>query len=155
MSRKVTILVRLPMLAVAWCVVASACGSEAIVGPQIVGTDWRLDSIITSDSTIDARVIATPPLVRFTPDARDGYDGRIGGTAGCNALGGLYSQTGSQLTIGELGLTRMLCDDEVSMAIEHAFAPALSAANEYTVEGETLVIATSLGQTLVFTSEGT
>lgn len=38
-----------------------------------------------------------------------GGDGRVSGHAGCNRFFGSYEEGGGRLTIGQLGMTRMMC----------------------------------------------
>lgn len=53
---------------------------------------------------------------------------QVSGFSGCNRFFGAYSQKGNQLKFGELGATKMLCDDKKNN-LESAFFKVLQKAN--------------------------
>jgi heat shock protein HslJ/chitodextrinase len=85
------------------------------------------------------------------------FDGAtVSGSSGCNSYSGPYSSTraagpSNSISVGELTSTQMACEEAV-MAQEQAYLAALSAAQAYTIEGNTLTIAHA-GGALVFQGE--
>lgn len=53
-----------------------------------------------------------------------GSDGRVSGHAGCNRFMGSYNENGGGLSIGPLGMTRMMCPP-ADMERERAFSQIL------------------------------
>jgi heat shock protein HslJ len=79
-----------------------------------------------------------------------GKDGTVGGSGGCNSLGGTYKVDGSQITFSDITSTLMACDD-VRMAQESAVTQVLSGTATYEIDGNTLTL-TNNDMVLVFTS---
>lgn len=74
-----------------------------------------------------------PAYLRFVPDS-----GRVEGFGSCNRIGGLYTHSSDQLTIGPLMSTRMACADNAISAQEQAFMSALSDTRRYVISNDTL-----------------
>lgn len=103
------------------------------------------------------KLIAYGPLEAMTPAVSDaeanlifGDDGTVGGSSGCNSLGGEYQVEGNVITFSELTSTLMACDD-ARTAQESAFTQVLNGEAEFEIEDETLAI-TNDGMALVFSS---
>ncbi len=125
----------LTALALASALVAAACASSAPEAP-LSGTRWQAQTIE------GAPVAYRTPTIEFAAD-------RISGTGGCNRYFGTYQITGAQISVGDVGATEMACEPVV-MAQEAAFHTALGDARSYRREGETLILASSSGDVLVF-----
>jgi PKD repeat protein len=116
----------------------SASGQLSIQGGQggLEGTTWVLPG-----SLPDTQITAL-------------FDGAtVSGSSGCNSYSGPYSSTraagpSNSISVGELTITQMACEEAV-MAQEQAYLAALSAAQSYTVQGNSLTIAHA-GGALVF-----
>ncbi|HEX8901642.1 META domain-containing protein [Vitreimonas sp.] len=122
-------------LALASALVAAACASTA-PEPPLSGTRWVAQSIE------GAPVAYRTPTIEFAAD-------RISGTGGCNRFFGGYTISGDRISFGGVGATEMACEPVV-MAQEAAFHTALSSAQTYRREGETLILSSSAGEALVF-----
>ncbi len=122
-------------LALASALVAAACASTA-PEPALSGTRWVAQSIE------GAPVAYRTPTIEFAAD-------RISGTGGCNRFFGGYTISGDRISFGGVGATEMACEPVV-MAQEAAFHTALSSAQTYRREGETLILSSSAGEALVF-----
>lgn len=122
-------------LALASALVAAACASTA-PEPPLSGTRWVAQSIE------GAPVAYRTPTIEFAAD-------RISGTGGCNRFFGGYTISGDRISFGGVGTTEMACEPVV-MAQEAAFHTALSSAQTYRREGETLILSSSAGEALVF-----
>lgn len=94
----------------------------------IAGISWRPRLIgaepVSDDSGIHVRIEA---------------DGSIKGHGGCNAFFGSMEKTGSNVTIGPLGTTRMACDAGV-MDRELAFLQALERTHRYDIAAGRLTL---------------
>ena len=66
-------------------------------------------------------------------------DGRVFGDAGCNRFTGAYTTKGSEITIGPLATTLMLCEENV-MNAEATFLVRLQAAVGYQAKPRTLKV---------------
>lgn len=63
-------------------------------------------------------------------------DGQIAGNAACNQYFSDYTQDGSSLTFGMIGMTKMMCSDAGLMETESAFAQALESVQRFEEKGE-------------------
>jgi heat shock protein HslJ len=119
--------------------VVSACTPQA---PSLVGT-WKLTAYGPSG-------VLTPAV----PDAEAiltfNDDGIVGGSGGCNSLGGKYEVNGSQITFSEITSTLMACEDP-RMAQEAFVTQVLTGAAEFEIENNTLTL-TNNDMVLVFTA---
>ena len=122
-------------LALASALVAAACASSAPDAP-LSGTRWMAQSIE------GAPVAYRTPTIEFAGD-------RISGTGGCNRFFGGYAVSGEAISFTGVGATEMACEPVV-MAQEAAFHTALGDARRFRREGESLILASSSGDVLVF-----
>lgn len=120
-------------------VILSACAARA---STLTGT-WKL--------------IAYGPAESMTPAVSDadatltfGDDGIVGGSSGCNSMGGEYQVQENEITFNEMTSTLMACEEPL-MAQESVFTQVLNGAAEYEIEDNTLAI-TNNGMVLVFSS---
>jgi heat shock protein HslJ len=118
---------------------SSSASQQISIQTTLVGATWVLTG--------------TLPDTRLTAEF-DG--GTISGSSGCNTYSGTYASTRAagptnNITVGEMITTQMACEEAV-MNQEQAYLAALSVAQTYTIEGNTLTIAHA-GGTLVFQGE--
>jgi len=78
------------------------------------------------------------------------FDGRVGGSDGCNIYGADYTIIGEKLTIGPMVSTLKACEPEIMKQADE-FTSALSSAQNFKVAGDTLEIGYD-GGTLAFRS---
>lgn len=79
-----------------------------------------------------------------------GADGQITGSASCNRYSGTYSVSSNSLTISPLGIGMTMCaSPEGIMEQEAAIVNALQSAATFRIEGSTLNIFNSAGQTAI------
>ena len=131
-------------------VTSAACGrtgdltSDRTDAPTaLVGPTWRLASL-------DGR--AALPGSRVT--AVFAEDGRVAGSAGCNAYTGRANPSAGRLEVGPLASTRMFCDVDGVMTQEAAYLGLLEKATAYRIAGARLELGPATGAaTLVFTME--
>lgn len=101
--------------------------------------EWALVALFGQPAPLGAE--DRPATLAFEPDS-----GRVSGFAGCNRIFGGYALTGSSLSFGPLGMTRMACDK--GMDLEHRYATALDSVRSYRVTGDTLELLGEDGATL-------
>jgi heat shock protein HslJ len=99
---------------------------------------WILGAVYGQPLPIGVEVTAI-----FTP-GEDGQDNALNGGAGCNGYFGSYTIEGQNLTIGPLGITQMMCDEQV-MEVESAFLAGLENAQSYQTVLKQLTITTASG----------
>jgi heat shock protein HslJ len=118
---------------------SSSASQQISIQTTLVGATWVLTG--------------TLPDTRITAQF-DG--GTISGSSGCNTYSGTYASTRAagptnNITVGELITTQMACEEAV-MNQEQAYLAALSLAQSYTIQGNTLTIQYA-GGTLVYQGE--
>lgn len=104
--------------------------------PDLAGQDYRV-SAIGGQALTGAR----PVTINF------GKDGRVGGFGGCNSYGGTFTQTGGELTFGDIISTMMACLDVPAGAQEGALYGAL--------EGTARIAPAADGKVLLTAENGT
>ncbi len=126
------------LLALAWALPAGQARAEG-TDDGLAGSEWQLVAI--NDTPAAEGVVSTLTF---------GYDGRAGGSGGCNGYGGDYTAAGDRLTFGMLVSTLMACDGP-AMTQESAFLDALGRTASYAIdEAGQLVLTLSDGGTLRF-----
>ena len=92
-----------PQLLIVTATLALACaGSGEVGGAAIDAGRWTLTSY-----DVEGRATPVPKQVRA--DARF-EDGRVAGSAGCNAYQASYTRTGTKLTVGPIAATNRFCE---------------------------------------------
>lgn len=135
------------LLALAAC---SPAGSGSDVEPEVdsvtalEGSSWVLNEFGPEEGPT-AVLPDTAITLTFT-------DGGINGSAGCNSYFGEFTQSGSSLTFGAIGSTKMACPDPL-MQQENEYLAALDTVSRFTLEGDQLTLEYEDGR-LIFT-EGT
>ena len=117
----------------------SACASGSN-SPSIVGT-WKLTAYGPAGSP-------TPAVADVDATLKFDADGKVGGSGGCNSLGGDYTVEGEQITFGPIISTMMACADPI-MAQEGTVTQVMNESASYAIEGNTLTISRD-GNILVF-----
>jgi heat shock protein HslJ len=113
----------------------------------LVGTNWTLGSFHTADAV--SSVIAGTTITAVFDE-----DGRVTGSAGCNRYFALYNVTGTSMSIGAAGSTKMYCTGAGIMQQESTYLASLSRAAAFTISGDRLSLADAKGTTLLsFTRE--
>ena len=113
----------------------------------LVGTNWTLDSFSTGDAV--SSVITGSALTAVFSG-----DGRVSGSAGCNNYFGLYTVTGSTLSISSVGSTKMNCPGRGIMLQEGTYLASLGRTASSTISGNRLYLKDADGVTLLsFTKE--
>jgi len=118
----------------------AACTSAG--STSLVGT-WRLVSYGPKDAP-------SPAVSDANASLTFGKDSSVGGSGGCNSLGGSYEVDGEQINFSEITMTLMACDD-TRMAQEGVVTQVLTGTAQYEIEGNKLTL-TNDDQVLVFTS---
>jgi heat shock protein HslJ len=104
----------------------------------LVGTNWTLASFHTADAV--SSVIADTTIT-----AVFGADGSVSGSAGCNRYFAQYNSTGTSLSIGPAGSTKMACGTPGVMQQESTYLSLLGQVKTYTIKGERLTLADAKG----------
>jgi heat shock protein HslJ len=110
---------------------ATQSGAEAIEG-----VEWTLVSLGGEKAAADREVSA------------EFAGGRVSGLASVNRYFASYSVSGSQISVSEIGATKM-AGPEPLMEQEQSFLSALATASSFSRSGDTLTITTAAGD-LVF-----
>lgn len=108
----------------------------------LVGTNWTLDSVYSGDAV--SSVIAGTTIT-----AVFGKDGSVTGSAGCNHYFASYNVSGTSMTIGSAGSTKMYCIGPGVMQQESTYLASLSRAAAFTITGNRLSLAEANGTTLL------
>jgi heat shock protein HslJ len=140
---------RLAALAAA-VVTSAACGrsgdltsSRTDAATALVGPTWRLASLEGHAVVPGSRVTAV-----------FGEDGRVSGSAGCNAYTGRAIPSTGRLEVGLMATTMMYCNLYGVMPQEQAYLALLEKATAYRLDGRLLQLGPAPGvATLVFTLE--
>lgn len=108
----------------------------------LVGTNWTLDSVYSGDAV--SSVIAGTTIT-----AVFGEDGSMTGSAGCNRYFASYNATGTSLTVGAAGSTKMHCTGPGVMQQEMTYLNSISRAAAFSITGNRLSLADADGSTLL------
>jgi len=108
----------------------------------LVGTNWTLDSFYTGDA-VSSLIAGTTITAVF------GDDGRVAGSSGCNHYFASYNVTGTAMSIGSVGSTKMYCTSPGVMQQESTYLGSLSRAAAFTITGNRLNLAEANGTTLL------
>lgn len=108
-------------------------GPGPVETPNLTGTRWLLTQY--GDPAAPQTPLAdTEPVLSFD------QEGQLGHTTGCNGMGGEYTLTGVDFTVGNLIQTEMACEEPI-MSQESAIGQALQSATTLTQADDTLTIA--------------
>jgi polar amino acid transport system substrate-binding protein len=114
-----------------------------VVNP-LENTNWKLLSYNNGTGGMQSVLAGSELTISFQADLI------AKGSAGCNTYEGGYSVSGSQLTIGELAVTKLACGDPPGiMEQESAYLQHLRSAYTFQVDGKNLRIYDTQGQLLL------
>ena len=108
----------------------------------LVGTNWTLESFHTADAVSSV-------LAGTTITAVFGADGSVSGSAGCNRYFASYNITGTSLSIGPAGSTKMACGAPGVMQQEGKYLTLISQAKTVTIKGGSLTLADAKGAAIL------
>jgi heat shock protein HslJ len=109
---------------------------------SLIGT-WKLTAYGPAASP-------TPAVADVDATLKFDSDGKVGGSGGCNSLGGDYTVEGDQITFGPIISTMMACDDP-RMVQEGTVIQVMTDTASFKIDGNTLTI-TKDDTVLVFES---
>lgn len=75
--------------------------------------------------------------------------GKLQGSSGCNSLSASYQTNASELTIGLVGMTRMLCADQSLMLQEQQLTQALAKVKRYAIRNRQLRLEDAKGSLML------
>lgn len=128
---------------IATFVVATAeAGVET--GNDLSGTGWALSALNGA-----LPVTGTAITLQF------GADGTVSGTDGCNQFNTTFTHDGSNLTIAQSGATTQMACPEPVMAQATDFMAALTAADSFTLDEDSLSLLSAGQTTLTFVDQST
>ncbi len=107
------------------------------------GTEWVLNGIADLENEA---VVSTWVDGEITAVFADG---QVGGSAGCNTYFASYEANEGQLTLGAVGATKMLCDDERNQR-ETEFLATLQNVAGYSISRDSLTLTDVAGNGLLF-----
>ncbi|NDL58066.1 META domain-containing protein [Phytoactinopolyspora mesophila] len=121
-------------------------GSETEEDAPLMGTQWRLDSLTTNDTSVDA------------PDDADAFvvfeDTRIGGNTGCNSFGGdVEAAEDDSLTLGPVIATKRACLGEIG-EIDSAMLQVLREEVTVQIDGDRMTLTNAAGDSLDLYADG-
>lgn len=124
-------------------------GNEQMDAGALEGTTWALFAYGQADA-LEALVVDSEVMIEF------GQEGDLTGNAGCNRFMTTFEVTGNLLSVGSVGLTRMMCVDAAIQDQEYMLVNALegmAAGQPFRLVGDQLEIQLADGSLLIFTAE--
>jgi heat shock protein HslJ len=106
---------------------------------ELVNTYWKLMELDGKPVTVTDN--QREPYIVLQADPK-----QVNGSGGCNRLFGSYETSGSTLTFGGVGSTKMACPS--GMDTEVAFLPALGRVARWRITGQQLELSDSTGTPL-------
>ncbi|MCP4418247.1 MAG: META domain-containing protein [Chloroflexi bacterium] len=97
----------------------------------LTGTEWTLNGIAQDEAFVSTAIDSEITAV-FEND-------QIAGSAGCNDYFAAYETDGDALTLGTIGSTMMMCEDEQNQR-EMEFLTALESVTGYSISRNTLTL---------------
>ena len=127
----------LPILAMACARSSGGAGSDG--APELLNTYWKLTELAGKPVTVADN--QREAYIQLRPDSK-----QVSGSGGCNRLFGSYEVTGTALTFGGVGSTKMAC--ATGMDTETAFLPVLGRVARWRINGRQLEVSDSGGAVL-------
>jgi heat shock protein HslJ len=97
---------------------------------ELAGSSWDVISYNNGNEAVVTLKLGTSATAVFSED------GQISGNASCNNYFGPYTSDGTNISIGPLASTRMLCEDPEVNDQETAYLAALEMATTYSITGD-------------------
>lgn len=116
-----------------WTLVEVVSKTGNVTASSLEGVSWSLDSLLNSEE----EAVCALPNAEVTALFKDG---RISGKAGCNNYAAEYVSNGSNLTIGPIISTLMMCVDEGISRQESNYLRDLNDTASYNISGNLLRI---------------
>jgi heat shock protein HslJ len=113
-----------------------------VTASSLEGVSWSLDSLLNSEGEMVCALSNAEVTALFK-------DGRISGKAGCNNYAAEYVSNGSNLTIGPIISTLMMCVDEGVSRQESDYLRDLNDTASYNISGNLLRIMNSNGTVIL------
>ncbi len=111
---------------------------------DLPGTAWEVTGINNGNQAVQSVIVGTEVTLEF------GEDGGIGGSDGCNTIGGDYVAGDRVLRIRDIFGTLMFCESPQGVMDQATnYTTALTNAATYSVDGSTLTIRDADGSTQV------
>lgn len=105
------------------------------------GTSWQVISSNNGKQAVVSTLIGTTLTLQFS-------DKQLSGSAGCNQYTANYQQSGKQLNIHDIAITKMFCaDPQGIMEQENQFLSALKTVRTFDFDGVNLQLHTETGAT--------
>ena len=113
---------------------AIAMTDEKVTNPdrELVGTTWKLNSIVDADSVSSVPRGVTSDIVFVT-------DGQLRVNFGCNSGAGEYTVVGDEVRFGQISQTLMLCTGPAG-DVESSVSKVLVGAVSFSIDGPTLTL---------------
>jgi heat shock protein HslJ len=106
----------------------------------LTGTTWVLESLSAGGGAVSSVIAGTEIDALFSPE------GRVTGSAGCNRYFAEYNLSGSSLSIGPAGSTKMFCGEPTGrMEQEQSYLSLLASATGYGIDGDRLILKDARG----------
>ncbi|MBL7842334.1 MAG: META domain-containing protein [Cyclobacteriaceae bacterium] len=115
-----------------------ACQTQNI---SLFDTEWKLKTINGKDYSS----YNPPATLTFTQE-----ESRVSGHAGCNRFFGGYELANDNVSFGQLGATKMFCEDK--MELEDNYLKALEQVKRYRMKGNSLQLLDGTTVILEFTN---
>jgi putative lipoprotein len=109
--------------------------------PTLAGTAWRAISVSGA-----APVAGREPTLAFLAD-------QLNGSTGCNQYFGGYTYAEGAITVSQVGMTMMACDDPVG-TVEAAFTKALSGTMSAAIDDRGQLLLSGPGGEILFAPQG-
>lgn len=120
-----------------FAVLVTACASQPSgggnVAADLVGSEWKLLEIQSMNDEVFTPLVTEVYVIEFLPA------GRVSMQVDCNRAQGSWQQDGSQLTFGEIAVTRAMCRPQ---SLENRFLRELGYVRSFVVEDGHLFLAT-------------
>ena len=110
----------------------------------LAGTLWTLESYSLEGEAVSSVIAGTTITAAFAPD------GNVTGSAGCNRYFAAYEVSGSTMTIGPAGSTKMYCGEpEGIMEQESRYLSLLESVAGYRIDDDRLDLLNETGKALL------
>jgi heat shock protein HslJ len=117
------------------------------VGPVDDSNGMGMNDLIGNWQAVD--ITGEPVAGTVIPTLSFGANGEVAGNGGCNGYGGTYTSDGSEISIVGVVSTMMACEDQAMMTQETNFLSTLQLASSYTIDGDTLTLIDTDGNTIL------
>ena len=113
--------------------------AASVSSPTLLNTYWKLMELAGNPVTVAAN--QNEPHLVLKPEPK-----QVNGSGGCNRFFGSYQTTGTALSFGGIGSTRMACPS--GMDTEAAFLSALGRVATWRISGQRLELSDSTAAVL-------